>query len=194
MQWLLQWWGLLFCFMDARGSARPPGSPLPTRGGGPVDTGAAGLVLARWGDQTEVLFARVVSSSGLWPTPPLLQKQAAGESPTSEWNPHDPRGAVCRDAPGSCSPLRMLGARGIRLSWSALREKKAPAVLVQSVSLGVVAQASIDARKKKKTWPRSPSPHHRRRKKETWSRRPTKGSLHQRRENKPWPRASSPLH
>jgi hypothetical protein len=40
-----------------------PGSPLPTRGGGPVDTGAAGPV-ARWGDgtgdQTEVLSGRVV--------------------------------------------------------------------------------------------------------------------------------------
>jgi hypothetical protein len=34
---------------NARGSPRPPGSPLPTRGGGPVDT-----------DQTEVLFGRVV--------------------------------------------------------------------------------------------------------------------------------------
>jgi hypothetical protein len=45
--------------MDARGSPRPPGGPLPTRGGGPVDTGAAGPV-ARWGDQTEVLFGRVV--------------------------------------------------------------------------------------------------------------------------------------
>jgi hypothetical protein len=31
-----------------------------TPGGGPVDTGAAGLV-ARWGNQTEVVFVRVVS-------------------------------------------------------------------------------------------------------------------------------------
>jgi hypothetical protein len=37
---------------------------LPTRGGGPVDTGAAGPV-ARWGDQTEVLFGRVVLSQAM---------------------------------------------------------------------------------------------------------------------------------
>jgi hypothetical protein len=37
-------------------------------------------------------------------------------------NPHNPRGALW-DAPGSCSLLRLLGARGIRLSWSALRGK-----------------------------------------------------------------------
>jgi hypothetical protein len=31
--------------LDARGSPRPPGSPLPTRGGGSVETGAAGPVV-----------------------------------------------------------------------------------------------------------------------------------------------------
>jgi hypothetical protein len=46
-------------FKRTPGSPRPPGSPLATRGGGPVDTGEAGPV-ARWGDQTEVLFGRVV--------------------------------------------------------------------------------------------------------------------------------------
>jgi hypothetical protein len=62
----------------------------------------------------------------------------------------------------------LLGARGIRLSWSALRGKRA--LLCWQGSLGVVAPAFIDAGKKE-TWSRSPSLH-RRRKKETWSRSP----------------------
>ena len=73
----------------------------------------------------------------------------------------------------------LLGARGIRLSWSALRGKRP--LLCWQDSLGVVALAFIDAEKKKKNWSRSPSLH-RRRKKETWSRSP----LHRlRKEKKP---------
>ena len=43
----------------------------------------------------------------------------------------------------------LLGARGIRLSWSALRGKRP--LLCWQDSLGVVALAFIDAEKKKKT-------------------------------------------
>jgi hypothetical protein len=42
----------------------------------------------------------------------------------------------------------LLGARGIRLSWSALREKQRPLLCWQD-SLGAVALAPIDAGKKK---------------------------------------------
>jgi hypothetical protein len=69
-----------FFLRDARGaSPRPPGSPLPTRGGGPVDTGAAGPV-ARWGDQTEVLFGRVVHRAAAIPQSP---RGPAPEQPVS---------------------------------------------------------------------------------------------------------------
>jgi hypothetical protein len=55
--------GLVFFLNGRQPPPRPPGSPLATRGGGPVDTGATGPV-ARWGDQTEVLFGRVVVHEG----------------------------------------------------------------------------------------------------------------------------------
>jgi hypothetical protein len=77
-------------------------------------------------------------------------------------NPHNPRGTwgiIGRARvlqPFALGNYGLLGARGIRLSWSALRGKKP--LLCWQGSLGVVALAPIGARRRKKeTWSRSPA-------------------------------------
>jgi hypothetical protein len=57
--------GTRFFLTAARGSPRPPGSQLATRGGGPVGTGPGGPAL-RPLDGTQVLIGRVVLARESW--------------------------------------------------------------------------------------------------------------------------------
>jgi hypothetical protein len=111
------------------------------------------------GGQSPPCSMRHTALAPLADFPPAANKASRRVAP--QWNPHNPRGALW-DAPGSCSLLRLLGARGIRLPWSALRGEKSPAMLARQSwcgrpSLhrrrkkepGLVAQAFIAAGKKK---------------------------------------------
>jgi hypothetical protein len=85
-------------------------------------------------------------------TPPLLQK-AADESPASgtpiiHVGHYGTRRGLAAFCLGALWAVGLLGARGIRLSWSALRGK-GPCYVGKTDSLGVVALASIDAGKRK---------------------------------------------
>jgi hypothetical protein len=100
-------------FLDTSPPPRPPGSPLATRGGDLVGTGAAGPV-PRWRDGTEVLFGRVVSG-------PCERDSNPCHWLTAGWGVRH-RGPPL---PGGSAPLAVLGGHSTIFSASIAQERRA---------------------------------------------------------------------